>query len=55
MAWLMIKYFITATVDVFISGLVKRSDKLSALYAQLPLIFQQSLVAIITAQRSLVN
>jgi hypothetical protein len=38
MAWLFIKYFITAAVVVLISELAKRSDKLGGLVAALPLI-----------------
>lgn len=44
MAWLMTKYLITAAVVVFVSELVKRNDKLGALFTALPLISVLTLV-----------
>jgi F0F1-type ATP synthase assembly protein I len=38
MAWLITKYLITAAVVVLVSELAKRSDKLGALMAALPLV-----------------
>ena len=38
MAWLITKYLITAAIVVLVSELAKRSDKLGALVAALPLV-----------------
>lgn len=38
MAWILTKYALTAAVVVFVSELAKRSDKLGAFVAALPLI-----------------
>jgi len=38
MAWIITKYFLTAAVVVLISELAKRSDKLGAFVAALPLV-----------------
>ena len=44
MAWLIVKYFITAAVVVLISEAAKRSDKLGGLLAALPLVTVLTLV-----------
>lgn len=38
MGWVMVKYFVTAGLVVLISEVAKRSDKLGALIASLPLV-----------------
>ena len=38
MAWLIIKYMVTATVVVFVSEAAKRSDRLGGFIAALPLV-----------------
>jgi hypothetical protein len=38
MAWILTKYFITAAVVVIVSEFAKRSDKLGALIAALPMV-----------------
>jgi len=38
MGWIVTKYFITAAIVVLVSELAKRSDKLGALVAALPLV-----------------
>jgi hypothetical protein len=44
MLWIIVKYFITAGVVVLVSELAKRSDKLGALVAALPLVTVLTLV-----------
>jgi len=44
MAWIITKYFITAAVVVFVSEVAKRSDKLGALIASLPLVTVLALI-----------
>jgi uncharacterized membrane protein (GlpM family) len=44
MSWLITKYFITAGMVVLISELAKRSDKLGALVAALPLVTLLTLI-----------
>ena len=44
MAWIVTKYLITAGLVVFVSELAKRSDKLGALIASLPLVTVLTLV-----------
>lgn len=44
MAWLIAKYFTTAAVVVLVSELAKRSDKLGALVAALPLVTVLALI-----------
>lgn len=44
MTWLITKYFITAAVVVLVSELAKRSDKLGALVAALPLVTVLTLI-----------
>ncbi len=44
MAWIISKYFITAAVVVIVSELAKRSDKLGALIAALPLVTVLTLI-----------
>ncbi|MCB1171983.1 MAG: DUF3147 family protein [Leptospiraceae bacterium] len=38
MIWLLVKYFVTAALVVLISEIARRSDKLGALIASLPLV-----------------
>jgi F0F1-type ATP synthase assembly protein I len=44
MAWIITKYFITAAVVVFVSEFAKRSDKLGALIAALPMVTVLALI-----------
>lgn len=44
MVWIVTKYFLTAAVVVLVSELAKRSDKLGALVAALPLVTILTLV-----------
>lgn len=44
MAWIVTKFFITATIIVLVSELAKRSDKLGALLASLPLVTVLALI-----------
>lgn len=44
MAWLLVKYFVTAALVVLVSELAKRSDKLGALVAALPLVTVLTLI-----------
>ena len=44
MAWLVTKYLITAAIVVAVSELAKRSDRLGALVASLPLVTVQALI-----------
>jgi F0F1-type ATP synthase assembly protein I len=44
MAWIVVKYFITAAVVVLVSEFARRSDKLGALIAALPLVTVLALV-----------
>lgn len=44
MTWIVTKYFITAAVVVLVSELAKRSDKLGALMAALPLVTVLALI-----------
>ena len=44
MTWIISKYFITAVLVVLISELAKRSDKLGALVAGLPLVTMLTLI-----------
>ena len=44
MAWIVTKYLITAAVVVMVSELAKRSDKLGALVAALPLVTLLTLI-----------
>jgi FtsH-binding integral membrane protein len=44
MAWIIAKYFITAGVVVLVSELAKRSDKLGAFVAALPLVTLLTLI-----------
>lgn len=44
MAWIVAKYLLTATVVVLVSEVAKRSDKLGALIAALPLVTVLALI-----------
>ena len=44
MTWIITKYFLTAAVVVLVSELAKRSDKLGALVAALPLVTVLALI-----------
>jgi len=44
MAWIITKYFLTAAVVVLVSELAKRSDKLGAFVAALPLVTVLALI-----------
>jgi hypothetical protein len=44
MAWLLVKYFVTAAVVVLVSELARRSDKLGGLVAALPLVTVSTLI-----------
>ena len=44
MSWILTKYFVTAAVVVAVSELAKRSDKLGALIAALPLVTVLALI-----------
>lgn len=44
MAWIIVKYLLTAAVVVLVSELAKRSDRLGGLIAALPLITIMSLI-----------
>lgn len=44
MAWLVTKYFITAAIVVLVSEVAKRSDKLGALVAALPMVTVLALI-----------
>ncbi|BCL73060.1 hypothetical protein TUMSATVNIG1_50330 [Vibrio nigripulchritudo] len=44
MAWIITKYLLTATIVVLVSELAKRSDKLGALVASLPLVTVLALI-----------
>ena len=44
MAWIITKYFLTAAVVVLVSELAKRSDKLGAFVAALPLVTVLTLI-----------
>ncbi len=52
MAWIISKYALTALVVVLVSELAKRSDKLGALLAALPLITLLSLIWLHLEQQS---
>ena len=44
MSWIVTKYFITAALVVLVSELAKRSDKLGAFVAALPLVTALTLI-----------
>ena len=44
MAWLVVKYLVTAAVVVLVSEFAKRSDKLGGLFAALPLVTVLTLI-----------
>lgn len=52
MAWIITKYFITAGVVVLVSELAKRSDKLGAFVAALPLVTVLALIWLYVEKQS---
>lgn len=53
MAWIITKYAITAAIVVLVSEIAKRSDKLGALVAALPLVTILALVWLYLEQQSI--
>lgn len=51
MSWILTKYFVTAAVVVAVSELAKRSDKLGALIAALPLVTVLALIWLYVEQQ----
>jgi F0F1-type ATP synthase assembly protein I len=51
MAWIVIKYFITAAVVVLVSELAKRSDKVGGLVAALPMVTVLTLIWLYVEQQ----
>ena len=51
LAWLITKYFLTATVVVLVSEVAKRSDKLGGLIAALPLVTVLTLIWLYVEQQ----
>lgn len=51
MAWLLTKYLVTAAVVVLVSELARRSDKLGALVAALPLVTVLALIWLYAEQQ----
>jgi len=53
MAWIITKYLLTAGIVIFVSELAKRSDKLGALVAALPLVTVLTLIWLHLEKQSL--